>query len=418
VDFAARDLRRARKKNVNASPLDKFREACARLADNPTDDGLLYGVFEAGQDAALDETVSLFNARLNAPSSALPLRLNEWHIYAILRERQGRRAAGLSTTNATCLSDLNFRYARKELDRLILEANAFLSKRYDAEGAAILLAEAALSTGQVALAERTFSALRKFGSGSCSVANFDPAFHADLDGAAEKMLAALPPVETIRASAGRSKIIMTSADFFFFERFGWQFVESYCRHQDPGAGLHLHIIDMTPEERAAVTRRLDTYVGLTWSMTTEWTGLRGGNPEKARGYYHAVRFARFWRLLVETDAIVWMLDIDTIFGKSASPLFHIVAGHDLALWCMPARCEVRNKICAASTGAANTEAARTYLRRVAGYIGAYWQQDKLRWGIDQVAMYAVLIMSATPPRVAAIPEDVTRDILIPAKGLS
>ena len=44
----------------------------------------------------LEDTVALFAERLNAPPVNPAIRLNDLHLYAYLREKLGRRAAGLT----------------------------------------------------------------------------------------------------------------------------------------------------------------------------------------------------------------------------------------------------------------------------------------------------------------------------------
>jgi hypothetical protein len=394
--------------------IDRFRNLVKRLAALPGDEGLLYDVFGVGRIVAPDETIALLEARLSAPPTSLAIRLNELHIYACLQEELGRRRAGLSTANGAGLDDLMFKFARKELELLATKASNYIARFGLYEGAATLLAEALVSLGAIAEAEETFKILREHGGGIGSVTNFDPAFHAGLEAEATEALRLLPRVSLLRRGKASRRVIFSAADYLYFRRFGWDLVESYLAHKDPQTLLHLHVIDMEVSECREVLARLDSYSSLNWSLTTEQTGLRGGNQEAARGYYHAIRFARFWKLLGETDGAVWMLDIDALFKENAGGIFDCASGSDLALYLLPGRFEVRNKICACYAGASNTPAALAYLQRVSGYILHYWRAGRLKWGIDQVAMYAV-IAGQVPPSVVAIPEHVSNAVLFAAK---
>jgi hypothetical protein len=385
--------------------LEKFRNLRDRLAEKPGDDVLLYACSDAGKDVALEETMALFAARLSAPPATPGIRLNELHLYAYLRERAGRRAQGLSITNAAGLADLDFRFARDELAAVVREASAFLAKYPDSQGAAVILAEALTSFGSLVKAEKVFASLREQTAGDvAAVTNLAPDFHAGLGAALDRALPKLSGVSIVREiDASAARIVLTSADYLYFQKFGWEFVDSFSSHGNSGAWLSLHIMDMTPAETEIIMCRLEGIAGLRWGLSTEWTGLRVGD-RKAKGYYHAVRFVRFWQVLLRNPAAaVFMIDTDTIFNGDVSGLFDLLNESDLALLLSPGRLEARNKVMATCTGAANTGAARAYLRNVAGYLAAYWERGQLPWGIDQVAMYAVLALTQAPLRIASIP---------------
>lgn len=406
--------------------IEKFTELRERLARDPGNEALLYDTCIAGEDIAFEETLVLFAERVNAPPVNPAIRLNDLHLYAILREKQGRRAAGLSTTNARGVADLDFVFARSDLAALVRESHAFLAKYPDSVGAAILLAEALASFGSLGKAETVFSSLRRLPDDHvATAANFDPRFRETLGAEAARSLSKLPELKTVRAvPKDQARVVLTAADYLYFQKFGWMLVDSFAKTAGTDTLLSLHIMDMTPEETDAVSRRLEGYAGLHWALSTEWTGLRGGPQKIAVGYYHAVRFIRYWQFLVQNPAAAtWLIDTDTIFNGGPSRLFDTLAGHDLALFLAPGRFEVRNKVVACCTGASNTDAAREFIRDVAGYVAAYWEKGKLPWGIDQVAMYAVLAMpQGNAPRVASLPPDIingsrTPDALLwPAKG--
>lgn len=389
------------------------------LARNPGDVGLLYACCTAGEYEALDETVELVRRRLVDPPLTPELRLNELHLFAHLREKQGRRDAGLSLTNAVDTDDLDFKFARHELGELTRAAQTYLTRHPNTLGAAVLLAESLASAGRRADAEAVLASLRAQAGRAqgthhvAAVTSFDERFHATLASIGAQVAARLPPFKIIKAvDQNAARIVYTAADYRYFEKYGWDLLDTFAKHGDPGIWLDLHIMDMTPAETEATLRRLEKYEGLRWGLSTEWTNLRtpGSRADaKARGYYHAGRLIRLSQLLSRhPQAAVWMIDTDMLFAADARRLFECIEDCDVVLGLSPGRFEVRNKICLSFTGFAPTPRTRAYVQRVAGYVGHFLGLGLLPWGIDQVAMYAVLAKDTdTPPlRVKSLPAEV------------
>ncbi|MGE3332193.1 MAG: hypothetical protein AB7I36_01010 [Rhodospirillaceae bacterium] len=385
-----------------------FKDLCAQLARAPHDHELLYAACAAAGETYEGEMIALLKERLRTLPADAPVRLHDMHMLARYQDKRRRAAAGLSLTNATNLADLDVRFARDEVIALIREATAILQRDRQSFAAAVLLADAYTALGSVGEAEKVFAQLRRAsGDHPSSVTNLDPAFHAGLPDKVHQAAMKLPPVLVTRdIPSGAARAILTCADYFYFQKFGWGLVESFAAHNGPAVCLALHIFDMLPEERAEVAQRLAAYPHLTWSLSGEWTGLRGGESAKARGYYHAVRFIRYWQLLLGSAAAIWMVDADTIFKADVGFMFDLLQGHDLALYLLPGRFDVRNKVVASCIGAANTSGARDYLRGVSGYIAHYHEEDRLSWGIDQIALYAALVMHTQPLRIVGVPEKV------------
>ncbi len=395
--------------------LAAFENAREALARAPRDHELLYACCAAAGDEAEAEMIALLEQRLKTLPPGSEIRLHDLHLLARLREKSARAAAGLHPTNTDAFDDLFFKFARKELAALASEASAFLQHNRTSFTAAVLLAEAYVAVGAFAQAEGVFAQLRRAsGENIASITNFDSAFHAGLSDEAHRSAARLPPVLVSRDLAPDARqIIFTAADHPYFERYGWDFVESFAKHNGPDVWLALHVFDMTAEVRTGMIRRLDAVQGLRWGLSTEWTGLRDGEGAPAKEYYHAVRYIRFWQLLMDRNASAWIVDTDTIFGGPVARLFEHLSGKDLALYLAPGRFEVRNKIMALSTGASATQAARNYLRNVAGYVGHYQKEGRLFWGIDQVALFAVLAMiRVVPPLlIAGVPDWICSPII-------
>lgn len=409
-----------------SSETDSFHDLRTRFRAQPNDPELLYACYAAAETAAPEDMIALLEERLEIEKPGAPIRLNALHALARLREKQGRAAAGLPLANSVDVRDITFRYAQADLVRLAKEAAAFLHHHRQSTAAAILLAESFASLGDYLQAEHVFSQLRRMeGADPVHVVHFDSGFHAALPAYARQSLSNLPPLLMTREIApDTARLVFTAGDYLYFQKFGWGFVESLAQHRH-GTHLHLHIYDITQDEIAATCARLKNIPDLRWSLSSEWTGLRGGDPAAARGYYHAIRFIRLWQLLAEHNQPAWMIDMDTIFHANTAALFELLSGHDLALYIFPGRFETRNKVMATCLGAAPTPGARDYLRNVAGYIGHYHKQNRLLWGIDQVALCTTLAMHPANAsfRIACIPEticDGTRSmaqVLWPAKAV-
>ena len=278
----------------------------------------------------------------------------------------------------------------------------------------MLLAEAHAAVGAFSQGERLFTQLRRTsGENVAAVTNFDPTFHAGLEAEANRGTADLPTVLDSRAvDRSNDLIVFAAADFHYFQRFGRRFVESFVRSGGGSARLALHIFDVTDEERVGIIRWLGEHGELRWSLSSEWTGLRGGDEAAAKGYYHAARYVRFWQFLTVHQAAAWIVDLDMTFNAPTQGLSDALYCQDMALFLSPARFEVRNKIMACCAGFSNTREAHDYLRNVAGYICHYQREGRLLWGIDQVALFAVAAMG--PPAVAARIKGVSDRICSPA----
>lgn len=391
-----------------------FRDALQALAAAPGDTNLFYACCTSGEYEALDETVAMVRERLAQRPISDALRLNELHIYAHLREKQARRDAGLSVTNARGLEDLDFQFAATELEALTAAARTFLARYPDSQGAAILLAESLVSTGRVMEAEKVLTGLRAQNLDHvATVTSFDDGLHAGLAALGAGAAKRLPPHSVLKPLPDdATRIIFTAADHLYFQKWGWDLVESFTRHAAPGVHLALHIMDMTPAETEATMARLAGYTGLAWALTTEWTNLRTPGPTanaRARGYYHAGRLIRLHQLLAAHPAAgVWMLDTDMLVADNVQRLFTALDGCDVMLGLSPGRFEVRNKVCLSFTGFSATPRARDYLLRVTGYVAHFLEKGRLPWGIDQVAMYAVLVKDRSLPHlaVASVPPQI------------
>jgi hypothetical protein len=253
-------------------------------------------------------------------------------------------------------------------------------------------------------AEPYLAALRPVAGGDpLAVAHFGAAFFAEVDRRAGAPDADLPPIKTVVARAPAGPCVFIACDPVYFETYGWPFVRSFARHR-PAAFLHIHMFDLPAADEAAFAARLDAVLGgVSYGLTTEATGLAGRKPE-APNYYHAVRFIRAATLDRLSAHPLVLMDVDLLFNRSPDLLFACFAEADGAVPVEAGRVEVSNQINASMVGIAPTPGGRAYLARVAAYIAAC--RAALVWGIDQVALFAVLTertAHGVAPRLAAVP---------------
>jgi hypothetical protein len=284
-----------------------------------------------------------------------------------------------------------------------------------------------LCGGALGEAEECLAWLRgKEALNTTAITTHDPNFHDGLGAVFDEAVAHLPKISWIRKlTAEGGRMVFSAGDYFYFRRYGRALIDSF--HQYAGAGIcfAVHLMDATPEEAEAIAADLERLPGLVFCLSIEWSGLRQDNvTPAARSYYHAVRFLRLSQIALAASGFdIWLLDMDTVFVGDPSRLFDLLTGHDVALHMMPVRIDSRNKVAACWAGISRTAAGRDYLLRVAGYIAVWMRQGRLTWGIDQVALYAVLMnrSSVSDLAVKAIPAEVAGGesalgaVLLPSK---
>ena len=242
-------------------------------------------------------------------------------------------------------------------------------------------------------------------------AHFEPSYHVPLGAAAPAALATeLPRIQIHKPIPPGVSLIFAAGDHLYLQTYGWPMIASLARHAEPDTILALHVFDCTADETAALMSRIERIKGITIALSTEWTGLRdaaGPNrptPE-AKAYYHAVRFLRLFEICEQhANLTAWMIDMDMLFNRSPRNLIPLT-GYDLALWLTPGRFEVNNQIMGGVVGVAPTPVGRDFLRQVAGYIATIKRERGLPWGIDQLALYVVLvdlINRGIAPRIAPV----------------
>ena len=158
--------------------------------------------------------------------------------------------------------------------------------------------------------------------------------------------------------------------------------------RSPGAQVHLHIMDATDLELAATAASLQM-LPLKIAVTGEQPWVNRTNSKTARCYYHAIRFIRFYHHLKVYGRTLWLMDVDALFHRDPREMFGVLGAADVAMRIRPGRLEPWNQFNACVVAATPKPESLRYFHLIAAYIADYHSRDRLRWGIDQAAMYGV-----------------------------
>ncbi len=337
----------------------------------------------AETSAAMDKLLGAANsdaAKADVYLNLLPYK--EFH------ERMNR---GLAPYHAASLDELFFKFAENDHAR-------FLD---------LSLREVEKNPGDPAAAARKFYALfsarDRFGAEEClrgfvktfpehiyeNVA-FDAAFYRQLETFGDlELTKGLPPVtDLIEADFGNEPIAYLACNYDYFAEFAAPMIRSLAE-MSPGAQVHLHVMDAEQAELEQLPVFCREMNSLKIAVSVEQPGVSKKKNRIARSYYHAIRFIRFYHHLKQHRLPLWLMDVDAVFNRDPRELYRSLGQNDAAFRARPGRLEPWNQFNACIVGAAPTEKSLRYFRLVAAYIAHFFQQDRLRWGIDQLAMYGV-----------------------------
>ena len=202
------------------------------------------------------------------------------------------------------------------------------------------------------------------------------------------LIRGLPPVLTpLPPRADPRGTLYLSCNAMYFHAFALPMIIS-LHERSPETSLHMHIMDIDAagtEQAAAVLKKLG---GDKFSLSVERPGL-DGNTIPGRCYYHAIRFIRLYDLLRELKSPLWLMDVDAVVNRDLGEMFDMMKGSDASMRIRPGRLEPWNQFNACVVGANPTPTSLAYFRSIAAYTAYFYHRDRLRWGIDQLAMYGV-----------------------------
>lgn len=219
---------------------------------------------------------------------------------------------------------------------------------------------------------------------------FAPEFFDDLRKYTDEDLTrGLPPViEVVPPTRDPKGVLYLSCNFVYFRAFALPMIVS-AQERSPQTAIHVHIMDADESETAFAVAFLQRLAPLRFSMTVERPGLKKAPQSTARSYYHAVRFIRYYQHLKDFNCPLWLMDVDAVINIDLGALFANLNGVDLSMRIRPGRMEPWNQFNACIVGASTSAASIEYIRLTAAYLAYFFQRESLRWGIDQLAMYAV-----------------------------
>ncbi|MBX7199605.1 MAG: hypothetical protein K1X51_09530 [Rhodospirillaceae bacterium] len=182
-------------------------------------------------------------------------------------------------------------------------------------------------------------------------------------------------------------VVYLSCNYTYFTAFAQPMIVS-LKDKAPGTPVHIHIMDATNDQAYAARAFCEKLAPLKFAISVEAPGFQPNDPN-ARGYYHAVRFIRFYQHLLAYECPLWMMDVDALFNRDPAEMFAELKGKDIAMRVRPGRFEPWNQFNACIVGASTSPASLEYFRLMAAYIGRFYRDKMLKWGIDQLVMYGV-----------------------------
>jgi tetratricopeptide (TPR) repeat protein len=322
----------------------------------------------------------------------------------VYKEWAERARRHLMPYHATRMDELFFTFAASDRDEYGRIADNVLATKPHDRASLAAKASTLFSLGRRVEAEAYFKKMATFNKGSIHEnINFQPDYFSRLTGVPDEFLSAkLPPVlDILPAHFNNEHVIYLSCNHKYFVDFARTMLLSIngrTRHSQ----VHLHIMEGNDGEWEDVKRFCTSLTNIKLAISGERPGLQDGDMMVARCYYHAIRFVRLYNHLKHYKKTLWLMDVDAFLHQDPQPMFAAIGTADTAFRVRPARWEPWNQFNASVMAIAPTTAGINYLRMIAAYVADYYQNSHLRWGVDQLAMYAVyahLQDVGRPPKV-------------------
>jgi len=225
--------------------------------------------------------------------------------------------------------------------------------------------------------------------GAWQVVTFDPSFYQQIEKITDDDLAnSLPPVtDVLTPPFAGEHVVFLSCNYKYFEDFARPLIRSMI-DKTGGGQIHVHIMDIDEAQIAAAVAFCREDSRATIALSVENTGTLQHGMAAARGYYHSVRFIRFYQRLKTCGRTLWMMDVDALCNRSIDELYKKLGDKEAIFRIRAGRLEPWNQFSAAVIGATSAPRSLAYFHLVSTYIFQFYKEGKLRWGIDQMAMYA------------------------------
>ena len=194
-------------------------------------------------------------------------------------------------------------------------------------------------------------------------------------------------------AGGDAPIFFAAADAGYAARFV-DLLAGNLAAQAPGIGLHLHIVNSTPESEARLARVRDLTQGhLDLAITRETADVArfapaDGDPfYAAKTYYSCARFLALPHLMRRYRRPILVCDIDLAPTRDPRAWLDDLAAVDAGAN-VKIRYDFANRLLATLVYFGDTPAALRYADLVAGYCRHFLEARKATWTIDQVALHA------------------------------
>lgn len=193
---------------------------------------------------------------------------------------------------------------------------------------------------------------------------------------------------------GDAPLIFAAADAGYAARFA-ELLAGNLAARAPGIGLHLHVVNPTPESEARVARVRDLTQGhLDFALTRENVDLsRFDGPLShlpAKTYFSCARFLALPALLARYRRPILACDIDLAPTRDPRPWLDELAAADAGAN-VKIRYDFANHLLATMVYVGDTPAARDFAGVVAGYCRHFLEARQAAWTLDQIALRAAYL---------------------------
>ena len=336
------------------------------------------------------EAILMLEETLSAIGKNLENRIKVLSVLLLFREWQTRIQDDLPPYHASSLDDLFFRNTSETLKELKKCATALLVRDQNDQWARMTEGLAEFASGNLEGAQQRFSVVGSAtGNAMAASIRFDDAFFDELASVTDtELLNGLPAVETVQSDAfAKQNILYMSCNASYFDAFAKPLMRSLADCGE-GSQVHIHLMDSSHAHTNSAVQFCEQLSGVNTALSVERPDFQGQDIMKARAYFHAIRFIRFFHHLQIYGKTLWLMDVDGLFNRNPDEIFAGIGTADISMRVRPGRLEPWNQFNACMVGVRPTEAALRYIQRVSAYIAHFYGTGELPWGIDQLAMYA------------------------------
>ncbi|MGE4062690.1 MAG: tetratricopeptide repeat protein [Rhodospirillaceae bacterium] len=306
------------------------------------------------------------------------------------KEWYERIKRGLMPYHCSRVDELFFDHARDYVKQLEATSSQLVAAYPESESLRLMLATARFALKDRHGAEAIIrTAVKKTKGHIYETVRFAPEFYDELRAMPDADIArGLPPrIEVTPPCPDANGVLYLSCNYTYFYAFAFPMIVS-LRERSPATPVHVHIMDADQEQTDFALAVLQRLTPLKFALSVERPRLKP-NSSQAKCYYHAVRFIRYYEHLKLYGCPLWLMDVDAVINRDLKDLFAEIGSCDAAMRIRPGRLEPWNQFNACMVAASQSTTSIEYFRLIAAYIAHFQQNNSLRWGIDQLAMYGV-----------------------------